>query len=145
MNYLARNLDNLIVLIIAGLAIISVELDGKLRIISGFILVSLLPGYALVNLVADALIFKWIMRSGLLIMTIIKFAEIVSGVFLSLTIVPLIGLFLSFSGLGFTLVTMIYSLSFIVAVSTVMDIFVRRKYSKMISNNFTNNNLTFKV
>lgn len=95
-------------MIIAGLAIISVELDGKLRIISGFILV-------------------------------------VSGVFLSLTIVPLIGLFLSFSGLGFTLVTMIYSLSFIVAVSTVMDIFVRRKYSKMISNNFTNNNLTFKV
>lgn len=119
-------------MIITGLAIISVEFDGKLRIISGFILVSILPGYALGNLIADTLIVKWIMRSEPLIMTIIKIAEMVIGVFLSLTIVPLIGLFLSAIGLGFTLVFMLYSLSFTVAILTVMDIFVRRKHRKTI-------------
>jgi hypothetical protein len=96
-DYIKKNLnvDSIIILIIAGLAMISVVYDIRvLRPVFGCIFVIIFPGYVLVNLIVDAVIFKWIMRTRLLLRTIIKIGEVIIGVLLSLLILPIIGLFI---------------------------------------------------
>jgi len=122
-----RNLDNVIVLLLVVLTIFSIWFNvGLLRIVCGLIFTLVLPGYMVINLFVDLFMFKEIVKSSRLIKLVVKIGEVLFGVVLSITIVPITGHLIStLLGIDKKLVSLTVVLALYIVILSGADMLVR--------------------
>ena len=128
-NLVNMNLDNVIVLLLVVLTIFSIWFNvGLLRIVCGLIFMLVLPGYVVINLFVDLFLFKEIVKSSRLLKLVVKIGEVLFGVVLSMTIIPIIGLLSHIVlGINVKLVSLTAVLALYIVILSGSDMLVRRR------------------
>jgi uncharacterized membrane protein len=131
-NLVNMNLDNVIVILLVVLTIFSIWFNvGLLRIVCGLVFTLVLPGYVVINLFVDLLMFKEIVKSSRLIKLVVKSGEVLFGVVLSISVVPIIGLLIStLLGIDVKLVSITAVLALYIVILSGSDMLVRRRWKK---------------
>ena len=131
------NLDNVIVLLLVVLAIFSIGFNvGLLRIVCGLVFMLVLPGYAVINLFVDLFLFKEIENSSRLIKLAVKIGEVLFGVVLSMTLIPIIGLLThAVLEIDLRLVSLTAALALYIVILSGLDMLVRRRYYRLSRGN----------
>ncbi|MEA3323978.1 MAG: DUF1616 domain-containing protein [Euryarchaeota archaeon] len=128
-NLIMRNLDNVTVLLLVVLTIFSIWFNvGLLRIVCGLIFMLVLPGYVVINLFVDLFLFEKIVKSSRLIKLVVKIGEVLFGVVLSITIIPIIGLLIHLLGIDLKLVSITEVLALYIAFLSGADMIIRRRH-----------------
>lgn len=83
-----------------------------------------------INLFVDLFLFKEIVKSSRLLKLVVKSGEVLLGVVLSITIVPIIGLLISLMGIELRLVPITAVLALYIVILSGADMLVRRRWRK---------------
>lgn len=136
-NLVNRNLDHVIVLLLVVLTIFSIWFNvGSLRIVCGLIFMLVLPGYVGINLFVDLFLFKEIVKSSRLIKLVVKIGEVLFGVVVSITIVPIIGLLIhTLLGINLKLVSLTAVLALYIVILSGVDMLVRKRCCRLSRGN----------
>ncbi len=127
-----RNLDNVIVLLLVMLTIFSIWFNvGLLRIVCGLVFMLVLPGYVVINLFVDLFMFSEIVKMSRLLKLVVKSGEVLFGVVLSITIMPITGLLIrTLLGMDIKLVSLTVVLALYIVILSGADMLVRRRQRK---------------
>ena len=132
------NFDNVIVLLLVVLTIFSIWFNvGLLRIVCGLVFMLVLPGYVVINLFGDLFLFREIENSSRLVKLVVKSGEVLFGVVLSISIVPIIRL-LTYAVLeiDLRLVSLTAALALYIVILSGLDMLVRRRCYRLSRGNY---------
>jgi len=95
-----------------------------------------LPGYAVINLFVDLFLFKEIENSSRLIKLAVKIGEVLFGVVLSMTLIPIIGLLThAVLEIDLRLVSLTAVLALYIVILSGLDMLVRRRCYRLSRGN----------